>query len=759
MKGIVAGVFLFFSTIGINAQNLDWAKSMGASGGNTEGKGITTDSQNNVISVGMFGNTVDLDPGTGVFDLTSPTQALYVQKLDAAGNFVWARAITATGYAYGYNSICTDAANNVYIITQYSGTIDCDPGPGTSTFSVSTSSNSMALIKLNSTGDFVYAKSFTGFMPMSMTISNNFVYLSGICQPGTIDFDVNAGTSNYTSAAGAGFIQKLDLSWNMIWVKTFEGLEWPPCIGIDNSGNVLASGHFRGTVDFDPGSPVSNLTADASLGSTVWDIYMLKLTTAGNMVWLKHLTSPGTESVLSLAVDKSSNGFFIGGNKNSGSDLDPSAAVANLPGASAFVAKYDASGAYLWGRPINLQLTGFITSDPAGNVVIIDKFQFAFDADPGPGTATLNAVGSFDMYILKLDGAGNYVWAGVTGGSAFEEAVLHSMDSDGNIYYTGRFQSVADFDPVSTTSYVSASGNYDAFVSKINGCAHNAPDICLVTVDSLANNNVIYWDKSQYPSADSFVVYRYDALTTNYLRVGAVAMSDANNFLIDTARTVGGPNGGDPQYSSYRYKLAIRDICGTLGTKGLYHESIFIQQNFQNFNWNAYGIEGQTSPSTGYQFLRDNNNTGNWQVLVNTGGLSTTDPNYASYPNGNWRVDALGFSCTSTARMNGSNQMMGAINTSRSNIKSPTSVGIKELKKQLNVKAYPNPANDKLTVEIEYLKGEATIALENVLGETVLKQHTGKTKTTVSTENFKSGVYLMKISSGENHAVIKVVIE
>lgn len=756
----------------LNAQNLDWVRTTGASGGVVYGYANCIDEQQNVYSTGTFSGTVDMDPGPGVVNLTSTNSSLYVQKLDASGNLAWAKAINCSLGYFGSslsNAITVDGSGNVYFIAQLGGTVDADPGPATVTVAVSNSDPKVLLIKLDASGNYVYSKLFdTGFTPTNLLYSNNFMYVSGyFLQQTNIDFDVNSGVSTYYASSTGGFIQKLDLSWNLLWTKPFAPLPVWPVFDVDNNGNIYLGGIFSGSVDFDPGAGATVLTVDGSISSTFYDIYLVKLNSSGSMVWAKQITSSASESFATLTVDKSNGDFYIAGHKATSTDFDPGPGTAFIPGPnSSFIAKYDQNGNFMRGFATAQQLSGGISTsyidmnvDVAKNLIAVGRYSNPFDADPGPGTYMLNgSTGS--VYLIKYDVAGNFVWAGSVGGSSVVLAGA-DVDGDGNIYYGGYIDGATNFDPFGGSAFVATQGTRDAFVSRIKGCAHNAPDICLVTVDSLANNNVIYFDKSLYPQADSFVIFRYDAFTTNYLQVGAVAASDPDNFLVDTARTVGGPNGGDPQYSSYKYKMAIRDLCGTLGTKGLYHESIFIQQNFQNFSWNAYGIEGQSSPASGYQFLRDNNGTGTWQVLVNTGALATTDPNYASYPNGRWRVDALGFSCTTGVNryFGGVNEIMGAINTSRSNIKSPTSIGLNELNNKLPVKVYPNPASTQFVVEFPSMSESAMIEVRNALGQIVYKQLSSQLKNVVSCDQLEPGIYFVHVQSGKGRAVHKITLQ
>src|ERR1035437_8876725 len=214
-----------------------------------------------------------------------------------------------------------------------------------------------------------------------------------------------------------------------------------------------------------------------------------------------------------------------------------------------------------------------------------------------------------------------------------------------------------------------------------------APAICAVTVDSLSLYNNIFWDKTSYinSSADSFIVYRYDVISTHYLRIGAVSKNSLSMFA-DTAFSIGGPNGGNPKFSSWKYRLAARDTCGNISAKSPCVKSIFIQANGANFSWTAYIDSSNVNLPTGYSFKRDDNNTGNWHILANVASTSTTDPNYAGYPNGNWRVDALGFNCTATI-VNPKDPSINsiALNSSRSNVYRVGAGGVNEINNAIKI--------------------------------------------------------------------------
>ena len=75
----------------------EWAKAMGGTGFDL-GYSIATDASGNVLTTGSFSGIGDFDPGAGTFNLTSAgLTEIFISKLDAPGNFVWAKQLGGTG--------------------------------------------------------------------------------------------------------------------------------------------------------------------------------------------------------------------------------------------------------------------------------------------------------------------------------------------------------------------------------------------------------------------------------------------------------------------------------------------------------------------------------------------------------------------------------------------------------------------------------------------------------------------------------------
>jgi hypothetical protein len=115
------------------AQNFNWVKSLGGTM-HDGGTSIARDGSGNIYVTGNFLGTGDFDPGPGTYDMHASSNIwpgdISLTKLDAKGNFVWAKRIGGNG---SDNSGCVtlDANGNIYIVGEFSDTVDFDPGTGT----------------------------------------------------------------------------------------------------------------------------------------------------------------------------------------------------------------------------------------------------------------------------------------------------------------------------------------------------------------------------------------------------------------------------------------------------------------------------------------------------------------------------------------------------------------------------------------------------------------------------------------------------
>ena len=93
----------------------------------------------------------------------------------------------------------------------------------------------------------------------------------------------------------------------LAWAKGMGGTydDHANAMVIDAAGNVYITGQFTGTVDFDPGAGIANLTAAGS--SNFQDIFVSKLDNAGNYIWAKNMGGNFADRGLAITVDAAGN--------------------------------------------------------------------------------------------------------------------------------------------------------------------------------------------------------------------------------------------------------------------------------------------------------------------------------------------------------------------------------------------------------------------------------------------------------------------
>src|SRR3990172_4842131 len=243
-------------------------------------------------------------------------------------------------------------------------------------------------------------------------------------------------------------------------------------VAVDGSGNVYTTGYFRGTADFDPGDGTFDLTSAGS-----YDVFVSKLDAAGNLVWARRLGGTSDDYGYGVAVDGSGNvyttGFFSGT-----AGFDPGADPSNLTsagGADVFVSKLDSTGNFAWARQLGgpIDDSGYgVAVDGSGNVYTTGYFRDTADFDPDADPFNLTSVDGPDVFVSKLDSAGNLGWARRLGGTSGDVGRGVAVDGSGNVYTTGNFSGTADFDPGAGTSNLTSAGSADVFVSKLDSAGN-----------------------------------------------------------------------------------------------------------------------------------------------------------------------------------------------------------------------------------------------------------------------------------------------
>ena len=241
-------------------------------------------------------------------------------------------------------------------------------------------------------------------------------------------------------------------------------------VAVDGSDNMYLTGYFSETVDFDRGGEIDSHTATGS-----YDGFLTKINADGSYGWTKTMGGTSDDDCRGngIIMDFSGNTYLMGYFKGT-VDFDPGSGTDNHTSAGMndiFLTKFTASGIYAGTIVIGGGSDDYgsgITIDDSGNIYLTGYFYDTVDFDPGSGTDSHTAAGSYDIFLTKINADGSYGWTKTMGGTEDDRAYGLAADSDGNIYITGYFADTVDFDPGSGADSHTSTGGLDIFVTKIN---------------------------------------------------------------------------------------------------------------------------------------------------------------------------------------------------------------------------------------------------------------------------------------------------
>ncbi len=398
------------SLLKASAQKLDWVKTAGGVSADFCWD-LTLHSTSEIISAGSFSDTLDFSNGLGIGILGSKGVGDgYILKSDTNGNFIWVYGLGGNGDDEVLQ-VASDDSGNVFALGYFSNTVDFDQGPA-----------------------------------------------------------VNMLSSN---GAADIFLLKISPTGNFIWVKQLGGISIDYAYGIamDTAANILICGEFRNTVDFDPGTAVSNASSQG-----VADIFILKLNANGEFIWVKTMGGSGLDQGRAIALDKNQNPCITGRFSNT-VDFDPNSGIFNLTTNGffeAFVLKLDTAGNFKWvagfeGTSENDSYS--IALDSEQSIYTTGTFSQQCDFDPGASSYNLFTTANLsdhDLFVSKLDSNGNFVWAISMGDSGSAVGYSLAIDDVNNVVVTGIYDGLIDLNPGADTLYANAPGSPDGFVLKLS---------------------------------------------------------------------------------------------------------------------------------------------------------------------------------------------------------------------------------------------------------------------------------------------------
>lgn len=260
---------------------------------------------------------------------------------------------------------------------------------------------------------------------------------------GTFDGNATFGSTSLNSMGGKDiFLAKYNQLGNLQWIQQIGGSldDEVTGIGLDSLGNIYISGSFRVMAVFG---------GNQYFAQGESDIFVAKFNPLGNNLWVQTAGGNFEDKALGLYVAYNGNCFLTGyfqGNANfQGHSLVSSG------GDDFFVGCYNSSGVLDWiqqGGGLSPDRGHTIIQTIAEDIVVAGIFQ----GNATFGTSSLNSAGDNDIFIVRYDRYGNLISLQSAGGTADDQPFGLDADEQNNIFISGYFGATATFGGVNLTS-------------------------------------------------------------------------------------------------------------------------------------------------------------------------------------------------------------------------------------------------------------------------------------------------------------------
>lgn len=378
------------------------------------------------------------------------------------------------------------------------------------------------------------------------------------------------------------------------------------------------------------------------------------------------------------------------------------------------------------------------------------------------------AAGGYQFEIIDNNGCVQTIYTAVseTGGPivTVDSVLASTCANDGfiNIDVNSSFAiSSTTWSSGQTTEDISnvGTGHYSVVVEDANTCKGALyvevppvlPDvqpICIVTVDTTTNTNLIIWEKPITDNIDHYRIYRESSIADVFQFVDTVSYSSASEYNDTIAY---------PALRSWRYQITAVDTCGVESLLSPDHKTIHV--TYQDIGGGVYEVywdeyEGFSYPDfTVWRYYE-----GSVWTVVNTvtyGSPMTFQETPPSTVGLDYLIEIVPPStCTSTGKAQD-------YNSSRSNIS--TSIGgdapvdgITELG-DVNLSIYPNPSTGIFNLIFEET---GTYALEviDMSGKVIYQNVVTTNLTTIDLSEMADGPYFLKVTNDNASTTTKLVV-
>lgn len=277
-----------------------------------------------------------------------------------------------------------------------------------------------------------------------------------------------------------------------------------------------------------------------------------------------------------------------------------------------------------------------------------------------------------------------------------------------------------------------------------------ATPVCMVTVDSATNRNVIVWEKPVSPLIYRFIVYKESGVAGVYEPIGDQGYGAFSTF-IDT--------NSNPAIKSYRYKLGFSDSAMHIFPAGDMHQTIHLSINKGVGNaWNLIWTDYLGFVVGSYNIYRGSSPAD--MTLIASISASFTSYTDLDAPVGNvyYMVEVINpGGCTPVLKSE-------TFSRSRSNIATNKALGVNDQKHGIGISVYPNPATEIFNVSVNGAEPGKTVIIEmrDILGQIVCSRVALSGERSINfgirVNEMPEGIYLLTVSANEKKIVRKIMV-
>jgi hypothetical protein len=270
--------------------------------------------------------------------------------------------------------------------------------------------------------------------------------------------------------------------------------------------------------------------------------------------------------------------------------------------------------------------------------------------------------------------------------------------------------------------------------------------ICIVTVDTTTNTNLIVWEKPITTGIDHFKIYRESSIAGMFQLVDTVNYASLSQYNDTIAY---------PALRSWRYQISVVDTCGVESLLSPIHKTMHVTfQDLGSGNYDIYWDEYEGFSYSDYSVWRYTTQAG-W-VLLNTVGLSTL-----SVSDTPPTVDGLDYmieiqppgTCTATKAQD--------YNSSRSNTTAakelPDPILQIDNRNAIDLTIYPNPSNGVFNVIFDEFSNY-TVEVFDMSGQKIFSNISATNSMIIDLSNKADGQYLLKIMSENAVVTAKLIV-